>query len=504
MNTSMRTAETSLDELLGIDVHSLLDHELVEAMMAARKLASRVQAVELAAVAELAGRRFAEDAGRDDGRGGRAVIEVLSPRDYVRDEVAEALTLTSTSADELIRFATELTERLPGTFAALAAGEIDQAKARALWRGTDQIDAGLARTIETLVLTKAPAQTTGEIRAKTRRLVRRLAPEALTRRRQEAEERRGVALIRTDDATAHLTGIDLPADAASAAYGRLTAIATAFKRDGDHRGIDQLRADVFLALLRGTLTNTDPVADTSERPIGQTTREDGTGNGSGSDPGWSGVDDAVADIIADAVRTELTALSEGTDGRHRDSGSLLLRVGGRVTESLATFTDRPSDADTPSDADRSRGMPPGVDSLPDRHQDVGVLIAEAGKRITRTLADLRGRWCKPGSAPADGSASSHGHPGYRPTAAMRRLLEHRDRRCCFPGCRRPVRHCDADHSVPFHAGGVTCPCNLAMLCRRHHRLKQTSGWRIEHIWPGVILWITPTGHWRITAPADRE
>ena len=41
-----------------------------------------------------------------------------------------------------------------------------------------------------------------------------------------------------------------------------------------------------------------------------------------------------------------------------------------------------------------------------------------------------------------------------------------------------------------------------MLCRRHHREKATPGWHIEHLWPGVILWITPTGHWRITAPAD--
>jgi hypothetical protein len=43
-----------------------------------------------------------------------------------------------------------------------------------------------------------------------------------------------------------------------------------------------------------------------------------------------------------------------------------------------------------------------------------------------------------------------------------------------------------------------------MLCRHHHRLKQTPGWRLEHLWPGVLLWIGPTGHWKITAPADRE
>jgi hypothetical protein len=451
MDALTRTSETLLDGLLGVNTDVLGDHELVQTMMAARRLASRVQAVELAAVAELARRRFAEDThnGDDD----RAAVEVLSPRDYVHDEVAEALTLTSASAQDLIRFATELTGRLPSTFTALAAGDIDYGKAHALWRGTDQVDDGLTQTIEVMVLPKAPAQTTGEIRAKIRRLVKRLAPEALARRRDDAEHRRTVALIQTDDGTAHLTGADLPADAASAAYGRITAIAAGLKRDGDGRGIDQLRADVFVALLRGTLTTTEPATDTADRPIGEPPTR--------NEPGWTGVDDTVADAIAEAARTELTALTDG---------------------------------------------------LPERHRDIGVLIARAAERVTRSLTDLRDRWCvpapsparDPGPAPGRDAGPRHGLPGYRPPAAMRRLIEHRDRRCCFPGCRRPVRHCDADHSVPFRRGGATCHCNLAMLCRRHHRLKQTRGWRIEHLWPGVILWIGPTGHWRITAPADRE
>jgi hypothetical protein len=113
-----------------------------------------------------------------------------------------------------------------------------------------------------------------------------------------------------------------------------------------------------------------------------------------------------------------------------------------------------------------------------------------------------GAACPPGTG---GEArATRGVARYRPPAAMRRLIEHRDRRCVFPGCRRPARRCDADHTIPYHRGGATCPDNLAMICRRHHRLKATKGWRIKHLWPGVILWITPTGHWRITAPADRE
>jgi hypothetical protein len=126
----------------------------------------------------------------------------------------------------------------------------------------------------------------------------------------------------------------------------------------------------------------------------------------------------------------------------------------------------------------------------------GASPAEDGTSATASAA---ARCPTPGEARA-----GHGVPRYRPPAALRRLIEQRDRRCCFPGCRRPARHCDADHTVPYHQGGATCPCNLALLCRRHHREKATTGWRIEHLWPGVICWITPTGHWRITAPADRE
>jgi hypothetical protein len=359
-------------------------------------------------------------------------------------------------------FATGLRGRLPGTFAALAAGDIDYGKARAVWRGTDQVDEGLATAIEAIVLPKAAGQTTGEIRAKIRRLVRRLDPEALARRREEAEHRRYVALIETDDGTAYLTGADLPAGAASAAYGRVAAIAAGLKRDGDARGIDELRADVFLALLRGTLTTIEPPAATADRRIGEPPTR--------NEPGWTGVDDAVADVIAETARAELTALTG---------------------------------------------------DLPERHRDIGALITQAGQRISESLAGLRHGWCLPGPAGRDAGPGpagrdagpgpagrdvvpGHGLPGYRLPTTTRRLIEHRDRRCCFPGCRRPVRHCDADHSVPFHRGGPTCPCNIAMLCRRHHRVKQTRNWHIQHLWPGVILWIGPTGHWRITAPADRE
>ena len=58
--------------------------------------------------------------------------------------------------------------------------------------------------------------------------------------------------------------------------------------------------------------------------------------------------------------------------------------------------------------------------------------------------------------------------------------------CVFPFCTRPARGCragehdaDCDHITPYgpYATGRPARCNLAPLCRRHHRLKTHGGWR---------------------------
>src|SRR5207249_5481003 len=84
-------------------------------------------------------------------------------------------------------------------------------------------------------------------------------------------------------------------------------------------------------------------------------------------------------------------------------------------------------------------------------------------------------------------------PGYRPPAALRHLITMRQPTCSFPGCRRPAARCDQDHTVPYDQGGRTCECNLAPLCRRHHRAKQAHRWRLTQPQPGVLIWTTPSG-----------
>jgi hypothetical protein len=64
----------------------------------------------------------------------------------------------------------------------------------------------------------------------------------------------------------------------------------------------------------------------------------------------------------------------------------------------------------------------------------------------------------------------HLHTGaYEVPERLAEQVRLRDHTCVFPWCTRPARTCDSDHGVPHAQGGSTCSCNLAPLCRRHHR-----------------------------------
>jgi hypothetical protein len=90
--------------------------------------------------------------------------------------------------------------------------------------------------------------------------------------------------------------------------------------------------------------------------------------------------------------------------------------------------------------------------------------------------------------------------GYRPSRKLRHLVRARSARCTAPGCGRPAARCDLDHTVPWDQGGITCECDLAPLCRHHHKCKQAQGWHLEQPEPGVLNWRTPSGRTYATTP----
>src|SRR5690625_2463271 len=79
--------------------------------------------------------------------------------------------------------------------------------------------------------------------------------------------------------------------------------------------------------------------------------------------------------------------------------------------------------------------------------------------------------------------------------------------CVFPFCTRVAHRCDLDHNQPWKPGGqggATCTCNLAPLCRTHHRLKThgdnastTSGkhsvWTYTNLGGQEYFWSGPRG-----------
>ena len=126
-----------------------------------------------------------------------------------------------------------------------------------------------------------------------------------------------------------------------------------------------------------------------------------------------------------------------------------------------------------------------------------TFLGRDGRLDKGLLADAVRDWC------GRDDAALHVHPvidlnahektdSYTPTTGMRVRTEFRLPICIFPWCTRPARRCDKDHRVPYDEGGTTCDCNLAPLCRRHHRHKTHRGFRYTIIEPGTWLWRTPT------------
>jgi hypothetical protein len=96
----------------------------------------------------------------------------------------------------------------------------------------------------------------------------------------------------------------------------------------------------------------------------------------------------------------------------------------------------------------------------------------------------------------------HAETGYQPSRKLKHLIAARSARCSAPGCGRPAARCDLDHTTAWDQGGVTCECNLAPLCRHHHRCKQAQGWQLEQPVPGVLVWHTPSGRKYTTTPTQ--
>jgi hypothetical protein len=477
------------------------DNALLGLIRGWRKVASLAAAAELAAVSEFSRRRH--DEAKADGAWDSTAIDAADV------ELAAALTLTTRGTQLLMDRAAMLHE-LPATATALAAGRIDWPKALVLINGLSGQDPDLARRIETQFIGRAPQQTTGQLRAALNQALLAADPAAAERRRQ-AEERHA-RIERGPEpggVTALLAGRCLPVTNTVTAWNRITAMARQLRLAGAEGSLDELRVHVYLALLNG-----EAVAAPAADAVLNADQEDDAPGQDPADQHSPGPDESDGSGIES---------EPGLSPARPEPGRSALQGGGlrgniNLTAPLGTIlgiSDRPGQLAGfgPITGHSARQLAAGALGQPGVHwcitvtgdhgQAVGHGCATRIRRIDDSPDDQGWLFTVKLSALAGAEcAHTRASPHYRPPPSLWHPVQTRNTCCTAPGCRMPAAVCDNDHTVPFGQGGRTCECNLGPLCRRHHRVKQARGWRLEQPEPGVFAWTTPSGRSYITGPTE--
>jgi hypothetical protein len=489
----------------------------VEVLQARVRQLARAQAEVFAEMVELSHAVALSDL---EGPRDEAVARAAKQFEWASHEIAAALTWTPTASDRELDFATAMVERLPLVQEALLQGRIDRGKARVFAEyldpdSGDVTDAQARRLCEKFV-PLAPGLTTKQLSDRLHRALQAIDPELRRRRYERAVQARGVALyLDPRTGTATLVGSGLPPDEAAAAAARLDRLVEATKRAGHPGTRPQISADLYLGMLNARfhgLTETEiidrlvaihrpedhpePGAATTPRPAGGAAGENAdrwAGDRIATREGvevriglatLAGLDDRPGEIPglgpvgAGVARTALAAQRRGAAWRFAivDTRGHLL-IAGPLRRRPRTTARRP-------------GVRGGVVELhltveelrrygtdPELAEWAGVLAEIAGAwadrdRFRRRLAaDPRARFAR-------GALADH--------------VRIRDRNCCGPGCTRPARRSDLDHTREHGRGGRTIEINIGPACKRHHPDKD-RGWTLTQPEPGVFQWISPLG-----------
>jgi hypothetical protein len=419
----------------------------------------------------------------------------------VSSELAAALTLTGRSADTLLCLSRDLA-RLPMVLRALAQGRIDRARAEIFASELAALGDVAAAAIANGLIDIAGSMTTSRLRYALRRMVLTVDPTAVRRRAAKAREDARVETWSESSGNSALAGRELPSADAIAADRRISAIARALQEAGASGTMDELRAAAFVALLTGR----DPELPRNDAP------EPTAAQGSESNP-----------VHAPGLKAGSGSAGPSADAFTWPRGERPWwagpGLGGSVNLTMP-LTAWLGESDAPGDvaglgvldADTCRELAERIRSGPGARWCVtltgrdGRAVAHAcggpGPGPPRSRGSPGGWLSRLAFSRIECGVCEHEHkvPGYRPDGKLRTLVKVRQRTCAFPGCRRPAVACDDDHTVPYDQGGITCECNLAPLCRRHHQAKQAPGWHLSQPRPGVLIWTTPHGRRYETKP----
>ena len=263
---------TVLDAVVGeggSGLAGLADDQLIGIISAARRMESRTAWTLMAALAELARRRPATEPG-DSGQYGFS--------DFAPDEVADELRLSVQSAAGQMMYAVTVADRLPCSFAALAAGQIHAIHLRIIEDETRILSPEQAAKADKILAEAAQSKTFGELRYAARRLVLKLDPDAARKRKEDAAKHEAeVRRFREDSGNAGMIARELPCDEVLASWQHVDQRAHDLRAAGMPGSLRELRIRAYLDLLQ----ERDSRDAQGSPPTGRTDRPAGPG---GDDP----------------------------------------------------------------------------------------------------------------------------------------------------------------------------------------------------------------------------
>jgi hypothetical protein len=495
----------------GPGLGALTDREVLGVLGAGHKLAAWAAWIELVTLAEFSRRRPALATGVTGARTAAEEAAWVSAESWSR--MLDQAVLAQAAA-----------ARLPQTLAAMSEGTVSAHKLTIISGQTAELSAEDVAKADVMLAAAATVRNPAALRDFARRQVARLDPEALVRRKERALRSASVRVWQEDSGNMGLSAREMPNGDAQIAWQNIERRALDLHAAGMPGTTGQLQVQAMLDYLLGRAIP-DPDEDARQNAHGdEDARQNAHGDGGarqnahGEEDQDDGGEETSAWLNARAGARK-AARGGGRGGwainpvlivpwdpsLGRPSGPAELPGYGLLDES---DTMELLDAAGQDPASRWCLTATGTDGTGVAHaclagQRTLDVIVQASQGVSGTwaaaeLADALGVTLEPIAKGACDHA--HAEPGYRPSRKLRHLVGARNARCTAYGCGRPATACDYDHTQPWDDGGLTCECNLAPLCRMHHRIKQAQGWKLEQQEPGVLVWVTPAGLTRTTKP----
>jgi uncharacterized protein DUF222 len=176
--------------------------------------------------------------------------ELPGVSEFFTAELAMVLNCGRGTAGHLAHRAWTYRSHLPATWAAMAAGTLDEARAKALVDVLEHTEPAIARRIEAALLPEATELTVGKLRRRALALLLEADADAVDQRREAAERQADVRVHPSPRDGMAMLAADLPADVAATCHALVDELARMLKADGDTRPIGELRAAVLADLLQ--------------------------------------------------------------------------------------------------------------------------------------------------------------------------------------------------------------------------------------------------------------